>query len=252
MTFGELLSQSFDYAKKSVWGEWSRWVILFVTMIIQSITFFIVPLFNGYIFRIWQGADPAPDVDQWKKLFVDGWRVNIVSIIYMIPVIIVAVLAMGPGLMQMISGSIMGDPTVAMAGLMGMGLGLLVVIIVAIIVEIFMLTGVVRFAKMDSIAEAFSFGEIAGHIKKIDRMGPLHRRPDHPVDRDGDHDLHRRTLHDHPDHRLDHLPLPAGADRDIRRPLPGHPVRQRLNGSSIHFFARGRSLPMRKNYLLTT
>jgi len=61
----------------------------------------------------------------------------------------------------------MGDPTVAMAGLMGMGLGLMVVIIVAIIVEIFMLTGVVRFAKMDSIAEAFSFGEIAGHIKKI-------------------------------------------------------------------------------------
>lgn len=167
MTFGELLSQSFDYAKKSVWGEWSRWVILFVTMIIQSITFFIVPLFNGYIFRIWQGADPAPDVDQWKKLFVDGWRVNIVSIIYMIPVIIVAVLAMGPGLMQMISGTIMGDPTVGMAGLMGMGIGLLVVIIVAIIVEIFMLTGVVRFAKMDSIAEAFSFGEIAGHIKKI-------------------------------------------------------------------------------------
>jgi len=167
MTFGELLSQSFDYAKKSVWGEWGRWVILFVLMIIQSITVFIVPLFNGYIFRIWQGSDPAPDVDQWKKLFVDGWRVNIVSIIYMIPVIIVAVLAMGPGLMQMISGSIMGDPTVAMAGLMGMGLGLMVVIIVAIIVEIFMLTGVVRFAKMDSIAEAFSFGEIAGHIKKI-------------------------------------------------------------------------------------
>lgn len=167
MTFGELLSQSFDYAKKSVWGEWGRWVILFVLMIIQSITVFIVPLFNGYIFRIWQGSDPAPDVDQWKKLFVDGWRVNIVSIIYMIPVIIVAVLAMGPGLMQMISGSIMGDPTVAMAGLMGMGLGLMVVIIVTIIVEIFMLTGVVRFAKMDSIAEAFSFGEIAGHIKKI-------------------------------------------------------------------------------------
>jgi len=167
MKFGELLSQSFGYAKKSVWGEWGRWVILFVMTIIQSITFSIVPLFNGYIFRIWQGADPAPDVDQWKKLFVDGWRVNIVAIIYMIPVIIVAVLAMGPGLMQMISGSIMEDPTVAMAGLMSMGLGLVVVIIVAIIVEIFMLTGVVRFAKMDSIAEAFSFGEIAGHIKKI-------------------------------------------------------------------------------------
>ncbi|MFA7072970.1 MAG: DUF4013 domain-containing protein, partial [Methanoculleus sp.] len=70
MDYGSLISGSFEYTKDALWGKWGRWILLVVLSLIQVFTLFLIPLYNGYIVRVLAGRRPAPDVDQWGRLFV--------------------------------------------------------------------------------------------------------------------------------------------------------------------------------------
>ncbi|KUL01673.1 MAG: Uncharacterized protein XE11_2049 [Methanomicrobiales archaeon 53_19] len=139
----------------------------------STLTLFLIPVFNGYIVSILSGKTPAPEVENWGKLFVDGWKLNIVALIYMIPVIIVLIIFGAATLPFLLAGAAMGDMTGvvpdqaiigAVAELMA---GLLIAFVIGIIISFIAYTGVVRFAKTGSISEAFNFSEIFGHIQKI-------------------------------------------------------------------------------------
>lgn len=152
-----MVGESFEYAKEAVVGKWNKWVMLIIATILLGL-----PLM-GYIMKVLRGEKPAPEVTDWGTLFIDGIKYLIVVIIWMIPVIIVEVLVMGAG----IAGAMSGDPTAAMAALGGMMVGLLVVFILAIIIALFMMMGVVRFARSGNIGEAFNFSAILATIQKI-------------------------------------------------------------------------------------
>jgi hydrogenase/urease accessory protein HupE len=82
MDFGKMLQESFDYAKEAVWEKWMKWILLIVSGI-------IFPLMWGYILEIVRGKKPAPELQNWVKLFVDGLKLLVIIIIYAIPVLIV-------------------------------------------------------------------------------------------------------------------------------------------------------------------
>jgi hypothetical protein len=158
MEYGSMVGEAFAYAKEAVVGKWNKWVMLVIATILLGL-----PLM-GYILKVLRGEKPAPEVEDWGTLFIDGIKLMIVYLIWMIPVIIVYAILMAVGF----AGVMSGDETAAIAAMGTMMIGFLVVLILAIIIGLFATIGVVRFARTGSIGEAFNFSAILATIKKID------------------------------------------------------------------------------------
>jgi hypothetical protein len=157
MDYGNMLGESFAYAKDGIWEKWNKWLMLIVATILLGI-----PLM-GYMMKVLRGTKPAPEVDDWGTLFIDGIKYIIVKIIYAIPLIIVGFLVLGAAFMTAMSGNV-----AAMTGaIAGMLVGLLLIFILAIVIALFEMIGMVRFARTGSIGEAFNFNAILATIGKI-------------------------------------------------------------------------------------
>ncbi|WP_292518007.1 DUF4013 domain-containing protein [Methanoculleus sp.] len=152
MDYGNMLGDSFSYAKDAVWGKWGRWILLVISTI-------IFPLIMGYMVRIYSGVKPAPETDNWVGMFIDGLKLLIIGFIYAIPVFIIMAIFVIPAAMV---GE--GDPMLALGSI---GLGLIITFIVAIILSLISAIGMIRFAQKDSMGQAFAFGAILEHIGKI-------------------------------------------------------------------------------------
>ena len=155
MDYGTLIGNSFTYVKEGVIDKVNKWLLLSIATLIL-----LIPLM-GYVMGVYRGTTPAPEVENWSKLVVDGILLIIASMIYAIPAIILRVLIVG-----LAFGFIQFTPMGMMSNMVGAGiLGLL--IIVVIITGIITPIGLIRFARTAKFGEAFNFGEIITTIKKI-------------------------------------------------------------------------------------
>jgi hypothetical protein len=157
MDFGNMLGDSFAYAKDAVVGKWMQWLLLVIATIILCI-----PLL-GYSLKVLRGEKPAPEVTGWGTLFIDGIKYLIVSLIWAIPTLIIFFITIGAGILATVGQ----DPTEVMGAIMGMLFGFIVVAIVAILTMIFATIGIIRFARTGSMGEAFNFKEITATIGRI-------------------------------------------------------------------------------------
>ena len=157
MDYGKILGEAFGYAKEGLVGRWMRWVLLLVATILLAL-----PLL-GYELKIYRGEKPAPEVTGWATLFIDGIKYLIICLIYAIPIIIVAVLTLGP----LVMAAIAGNQAAVMAGIGTFIVGIVVLAIIGIIIAFFEFIGVVRFARTGKMGEAFNFGAILETIGKI-------------------------------------------------------------------------------------
>jgi len=159
MDYGNILGDSLGYAKDGLVGHWKRWVLLIISTI-------IFPLIMGYTMEIWRGKKPAPEPEQWGKLFVDGIKLFVAGIIYAIPVILIILVSGGFALIGAMAGAA-GAPEYFMSLLAGAMIGIVVAIIVAFIIALFSTIGFVRMARTERFGEAFNFGAILETIGKI-------------------------------------------------------------------------------------
>jgi hypothetical protein len=157
MDYGTMIGASFTYVKEGIIDNVNKWLLLMIATLILTI-----PLM-GYIMNVYRGTKPAPEVEGWSKLFVDGILLFIVGIIYAIPVIILEFLTIGAAF----ATTMKSNPTALMTGLAGAGILAVILIIVAIIIGIISPIGIIRFARTGNFGEAFNFGEIIATIKKI-------------------------------------------------------------------------------------
>jgi hypothetical protein len=153
MDYGNMVGESFAYAKDAVVGKWNQWLMLIIATILLGL-----PLM-GYVMKVLRGEKPAPEVAEWGTLFVDGIKYLITALIWAIPFLIVYFLAVGASYLAVMSGD--------MAAIGAMMVGLLIAFIVGIITAVFALIGLVRLARTGSIGEAFNIGEILATIGKI-------------------------------------------------------------------------------------
>ena len=168
MDYGNMLGDSLGYAKDGLVGHWKRWILLVISTI-------IFPLMMGYTMEIWRGKKPAPEPEQWGKMFIDGLKLLVAAIIYAIPVILIILVFGGFAFFTAIQEAAMsGDPnyfTNNMNALMPLVaafmVGLLIAFIVAIILALFSTIGFVRMARTERFGEAFNFGAILDTISKI-------------------------------------------------------------------------------------
>jgi len=199
MEFGKLVGDSFTYGKEGLVGHYGKWIMLIILSLLPVIPLMIGVVFGvvsaftapgmlipiivimiilaiilalpllGYSVRLYRGENPAPDVNNWGALFSDGSKLFIILFIYAIPVIIIGVVVMGSALLTIVMGASQslanpGD----MMGLIGAVLfGIIILAIVAFIIWLIEATAVVRFARTNSLGEAFNFGEIFARIGKI-------------------------------------------------------------------------------------
>ncbi len=156
MEIGTMFGDAIEYTKEALVDKWMRWLILIIGSIIFPITL-------GYTLRVYRGEPTPPDPQDWVAVFIDGLKLFVVELIWALPVIIVAVIVFGGSAALLMSGS---DAATA-AGVGGIFLGILLVLVVGIIVSLFAAMSAVRFARTDSFGEAFNFSAILAHIRRI-------------------------------------------------------------------------------------
>lgn len=159
MDFGIMLGDSYEYAKEGLMGKWVKWLLLIIISIIPIVNFIMF----GYLMEIFRGARTAPELDDYGRLFVDGFKFFIVSLVYAIPLIVLYVILFGASLAMISSGS----DTAAAAGFGTMMIGMLLVFVLGLVIALFEVIGAIRLARTDSIGEAFDFSSILAHIGRI-------------------------------------------------------------------------------------
>lgn len=93
MDIGDVVSDSLKYPS----SDFKKVAILGLLFLIS---FLIVPIFLafGYIFRSLKaslaGSEELPDFDEWGEMFVDGLKVFLVQIIYILPAIIIGAISL--------------------------------------------------------------------------------------------------------------------------------------------------------------
>jgi hypothetical protein len=177
MDIDELLNRSYAYTHDALWEQWERWALLFVCVLIHTFTLGLIPLFSGYRYRIFEGGIEPPGVDSWARLFVDGWKLNIIWIVYfLIPLIIAGliiagiVFALASPLFTIPAGA--GDPGVIIQRtLVATGLFLIalipLLIVLFFVLDLLQVIAKVRAARTGILMDAFGLRAILSHIKNI-------------------------------------------------------------------------------------
>ncbi len=152
MDIGENISDSIKYPL----SDWPKILILTIISIIPIVNF----ISGGYYLRIIKstlaGVDEVPDFDNLGELFIDGIKIIVAGIVYMlVPLIIFSVAAL------------LGSPGGAI--LTGLALILFIIgLIVALILGIIYVVAIANMALYDSdLGAAFRFSEILDRISQI-------------------------------------------------------------------------------------
>jgi hypothetical protein len=164
MGIGEYISGSFRYGSETLIGKWGRWILL----IIGSIIF---PLIMGYTLRVMKGESTPPASDHIGGMFIDGIKVFIIGIVYMIIPLIIGIilfiLSGGLGALTMM-GMNVTNPNAYFGLLIGtFGLSFAIFLIIAFISGLFEIIGIVQFARSGKMGSAFHFSEILTKISSI-------------------------------------------------------------------------------------
>ncbi|MFA5347769.1 MAG: DUF4013 domain-containing protein [Methanoregula sp.] len=157
MDYGNMLSESFEYAQEGLIGKWMKWLLLLVATILLGI-----PLL-GYELKILRGEKPSPEVSDWGTLIIDGIKFLVIVLIYLIPLIIIGIISIAPLVLAVLGG----QPAAILAAIGAALIGFVVFVIVAIIIALFACFGVIRFARTGSMGEAFNFSGILATIGRI-------------------------------------------------------------------------------------
>lgn len=171
MDLSDNLNNSFTFARK-LFSDFGRLIILIVLDLIPIVNLIV----TGYASRVLKespGADSPPKLENYGDMFMDGLKIAIATIIYMlIPLILI-----GAGIGSVFAGRVMergpdfmwSGFTPAYMGLLG-GTGIVLVLIgllAAFVMLILLAAGIAHMIKTGKFGKAFAFGEILGIIGKI-------------------------------------------------------------------------------------
>lgn len=194
MDYGSIVSDSIAFTREALTGRWTTWLILILCSMPVALLRFVgnsneifdgktihwelVPWFQviaiclaglvllfvmfGYIVRIYRGVNPPPVLDAWGSLFMDGIKLAVVCVLWILPGLVI----MGTGLVLLIlslAGSGVTPTFLPSAGFSLLLIGLIVIAISALYSNL----GIVRFARTGSIREGFRFSALTRTIQTI-------------------------------------------------------------------------------------
>lgn len=122
----------------------------------------LIFLVFGYVVRVYRGAAQPPVFSAWGSLFVDGIKLAVISILWLLPAVFIlfgALIAIALGG----TATVTPGSSFVIAGILLLVLGIVVFVISMLCSAI----GCVRFARMGSIREGLRFSAITGTIQTI-------------------------------------------------------------------------------------
>jgi hypothetical protein len=160
MTLSENLNSSFNYAKALV-RDIGRYIILLILNIIPLVNLTVTG-YGARIIKTTPEVNELPKLERYWDLFIDGLKIAVAGLIYMIiPGILVGLGA----------GSVFGGVSGLMTGgfvLAGFGaLLLLVGLVLAFVLALFFAMGIAHMVRTNKFGKAFAFGEIRQIIGRI-------------------------------------------------------------------------------------
>jgi len=163
LDLGQNINSSIDYARR-LFDDFGRLAILIVLTIIP-IAQLIICGFMARIIKETPESNTPPKLEKYGKLWIDGLKIAVVAIIYMIiPAVLIAagaVTLFAPYMAGPYSPAVWSVP-------LGFGVVLMAVgIILAFAVAIIMAMAIVHSVKTGSFGKAFAVGEIVKIIGKI-------------------------------------------------------------------------------------
>jgi hypothetical protein len=192
MDYGAVITDSAEYTREALAGKWVRWLIFVICGLPFALIAFVFDpkkivsgatirwdlvawdqvaalciaglllsfIVAGYIARIYRGAKIPPEFDNWGSLYVDGIKIAVVGFIWYIPLILVVAVLFGIAIIGMAAG--MASGSMASMGLILalMLLTLLVEFVLIIVIFLFAVPGMIRFARTGSIREGIRFSKI--------------------------------------------------------------------------------------------
>jgi hypothetical protein len=119
----------------------------------------------GYIVRVYRGARPAPEFENWAGLFIDGLKLNIVWFLWLLPFLVVMAAV---AVMIVITISSETPPSASLLVFLGVLLILLLIgFVFALIAALYSFLGSIRFARTGSIREGIRFSKITEMIRTM-------------------------------------------------------------------------------------
>ena len=199
MDIGVVLSDAFAYAQEALVGKWARWAIFILLALPFSLIQFVfdpkklmtgtsinwaaIPwgqiallvivgfllsfFLSGYSVRIYRGIKPAPEFNDWPGLFVDGIKLAIVWLLWVLPLFIVLAVGVLFAFVMFVSSSATASAAPNITILLFIVLILLLEFVLLIIVLLFGILGAVRFARTGSIREGVRVSAILQTIRTM-------------------------------------------------------------------------------------
>jgi hypothetical protein len=197
MDIGALLSDSFTYAQEALVGKWTRWAIFILfalpfsliqftfdpktlvtgttinwgaipwgqIAVLAALGFIFSFFISGYSVRICRGIKPAPDFTGWTDLFVDGVKLAIVWVLWILPLVIVLAAGIAVAVAGFLSTQATAMPNITL--LLLLLLLLVVEFVLMVIVILFGTIGAIRFARTGSIREGIRISAILTTIRTM-------------------------------------------------------------------------------------
>jgi hypothetical protein len=193
MDYGSIVSDAVGYTKAALAGNWVTWLIFIICSLPLALIKFVcdptkiitgtkihwelIPwpqlialclaglllsfIVSGYLVRVYRGITPPPRFDSWCSLYLDGIKLAIVGFIWLVPAMIIFVIALVLMIFGAFGGASMG--TMMSAGFLLIFIGLVVLVITCVYAAL----GCVRFARTGSMREGLRFSEITNTIQAI-------------------------------------------------------------------------------------
>ena len=143
--------------------ESDDWIVtVLIGGVLSLLSFLIIPLFivYGYLVRAiranLEGEPEPPTFGDWGTLVVDGIKVTVVWMIYMIVPLLVFFFTLGTSIVAILGGGDAG----ATAGFGTLIVGMIATLVLALVFGYFAVVGIVNLAKEDSFGAAFDLGAI--------------------------------------------------------------------------------------------
>ena len=173
MDIGDVISDSMRYPST----DWKKIIAL---GLLFMFSFLIVPLFllYGYVFRVIKaslaGIEGLPDYEEWGEMLVDGIKLFLVHIIYMLPAIIIGIYSILMFIITLHTFSSLNpattiNPTILyslIGGSAALGIGF--ALIYSLFVYPIMAVGIGNMAFYNGdLGSAFKLGDIFSIISKV-------------------------------------------------------------------------------------
>jgi hypothetical protein len=163
MKIGENLSDSFSFAHAALFGQWTRWIMLIIAS-------FVFPVMYGYNVLIMRGIEPDYENESFFSLFINGIKLCVISIAYMIIPLIAFMGTLVYGGLNAVSLGGEFSMEMLFPVIWALVSGLIITSVLGFIFLLLSVVASVRFARTGSMGEAFALGEI---ITTIGRIGWL-------------------------------------------------------------------------------